>query len=524
MRWSALIVVFVLGVVGWSSPAAAEKVKTNQSAKLYSHPGEAGTVLGTIKSGQAMTVLSKEGRWLKVRVNGRTGYVPRSKVDLPDDDEEIQRNTRRRPFVDGRGTKRGFGGEAGPDDRVGGDAVGEGADAKDGDSDPADEPTGKGGKGKGKLDKGKADKGKADKGKTGKGKGGKGKGDDEPADVEPAEDGAPGAGGGDKEEPSDTRPIVHVTASTKTYQDPKKGSEVAFKAKPSDKLYIEDTRGKWTEVSLEEGDAGWLLTSQLDMEDAGMGTNAITKRQIDLRARAGLTIINQGVRSAGSTMVGVPDNYNIGTAAATLALGGQYLMPYGKDYILGGELAYDFEKSYPGIAYMGQNIGFSVHNLNLRAMAGYDLHKSNGMSVFGRLGYHYQSFLVSNVTDLTTNTAKIPSEVYKAPTLGVALWIPRLTPKIGIRASLDAVLFGASLTQTKNLEDGATPAAQGICLGGQFTYRWKPNMDLQATYDLNYAGINFGAPVAGSMRGHTGTDVTRTDIFHTVAFGITRAF
>ena len=33
---------------------------------------------------------------------------------MPDDDDEIARNTRRRPFVDGRSTKRGFGGEGGP--------------------------------------------------------------------------------------------------------------------------------------------------------------------------------------------------------------------------------------------------------------------------------------------------------------------------------------------------------------------------------------------------------------------------
>src|SRR5579883_3510214 len=78
--------------------AAAEKVKTNQKTKMYAHPGEAGAVLATVKTGQAMTVLAKEGRWLKVRYEGRTGYIPRSKVDLPDDDSGIPRNTRRRPF------------------------------------------------------------------------------------------------------------------------------------------------------------------------------------------------------------------------------------------------------------------------------------------------------------------------------------------------------------------------------------------------------------------------------------------
>src|SRR6187551_2108915 len=124
MRVSALILLVAAAVVlGSALPAAAEKVKTNQPTKVYAGPGEQKKVLLKVKPGQNMTLLEQEGRWLKVRVQGRTGYVPRSKVDMADDGE-IARNTRRRPFVDGRSRKRGFGGEAGPDDRVGADATG----------------------------------------------------------------------------------------------------------------------------------------------------------------------------------------------------------------------------------------------------------------------------------------------------------------------------------------------------------------------------------------------------------------
>jgi hypothetical protein len=132
MRVTALI---LLGIaLAIASPAHAEKVKTTQPTKVYSHPGEHGTVVLKVSSGQNMTVLSKEGRWLKVRVHGHTGYVPRSKVDLPDD-SEIVRNTRRRPFVDGRSTKRGFDGGQGPEDRVGADATGDVASSQGGDDD-----------------------------------------------------------------------------------------------------------------------------------------------------------------------------------------------------------------------------------------------------------------------------------------------------------------------------------------------------------------------------------------------------
>src|SRR5262245_17007051 len=123
------LVVLILGMLAWPSIGLAEKVKTNQSTKLYTRAGEQSPVLLKLKAGQTMTVLAKDGRWLKVRVSGRTGWIPRSKVDMPPDEDEISRNTRRRPFVDGRGTKRGFGGESGPEDRVGADATGDTEDA-----------------------------------------------------------------------------------------------------------------------------------------------------------------------------------------------------------------------------------------------------------------------------------------------------------------------------------------------------------------------------------------------------------
>src|ERR1700755_899862 len=133
-----LVAIVTCGVVGRPGISRAEKVRTNQDTKLYARAGEHAPVLLKVPEGKTMTVLAKDGRWIKVRVSGRTGWVPRSKVDLPEGEDEIARNTRRRPFVDGRGTRRGFGGENGPDDRVGADAVGDGKDGKDDPDDKAD--------------------------------------------------------------------------------------------------------------------------------------------------------------------------------------------------------------------------------------------------------------------------------------------------------------------------------------------------------------------------------------------------
>jgi len=90
--------------------------------------------------------------------------------------------------------------------------------------------------------------------------------------------------------------------------------------------------------------------------------------------------------------------------------------------------------------------------------------------------------------------------------------------------AVDAMLIGVGITQTKALEDGSKPSAKAYCLGALFTYHWKSDMDLQGTYDLNYGSYDFGPPMTGSMRVHMGTDTTRTDIFHTVTFGIAKGF
>jgi hypothetical protein len=529
MRVQVRLLVLLLGLAAWPSVGHAEKVRANANAKVVNRAGEQGKVVVKVKEGQQMTVLAKEGRWLKVRVSGRTGYIPRSKVDMPEGDEEITRNTRRRPFVDGRGTKRGFGGEAGPDDRIGADATGdnepsgdEGADEGEGDDegDTAKAPKGK----KPKPSRGGDDSGEDDEPVASKG------GDDEPADDETTDD----------SEPTDDRVKATVAAKTVAYAEPSKDSDEAFKAKPSDTLFVESTKGKWTEVSVEDGDIGWIQTSKLDIEgrdDGGGEDSGPRGRMIDVRARLGFTLVSQSLSSSGGTTKW-PDKYTVGSSSVAVMLSGGVLFPFKKQYLIGAELTYDLSKAIPGISFdpdgpdqngvasmPSQTTGFTIHNVNARGVFGYPFKNSKrGTVLFGRLGYHYEAFQVENVTNLTKNNAKLPSENIKGPMLGVALAVPLLTQKLGLRVSLDAMLIGGSVSQTKNLEDGANPSVTKLTLGAGATYRWKPSLDLSAGYDLNYASLSFGAPVANSMRGHTGTGVSRKDTNHTVAVGIAKAF
>jgi len=504
MRVSALFVVLVLGALAWSKPGHAEKVKANQSTKLYSRAGEQSPVILKVESGQTMTLLAKDGRWLKVRVSGRTGWIPRSKVDLPDGDDEIARNTRRRPFVDGRGTKRGFGGEGGPDDRIGADATGAGEDGRPGRGDKGDD-------GESRSRTGKPHK-RDDDGDRDKPGGGRKYSKD-------SKDGDDDAGDDAQEA---TRPMAHVSERTVITNDPKKDSDESFTAGPRTALYVVDEKGKWTFVENDEGDAGYVLTSKLDIEDPEGGSRM---RMIDVRGRLGVTLVRQSVATPGGMLV-FPENYSASSSSLTIALGGTVLYPYSKRYWVGGELAYDLDKAIPGISYNNSTTSFTYHNLNLRAALGYDLQKKNGMVVYARLGLHYDSFQVDNVTDFTKNTAKLPNQTITAPTLGTALAIPRLTKDLGLKVSLDVILLGSSVAQTKNLEDGTNPSAKALFLGGALAYRWKPKMDLQATYDLTYEAVSFGGPPpATSQRGHMGTATSSgSDFNNALSFGIAYAF
>src|SRR5688572_19185178 len=123
MRTKTLLSVAIAGLlmVLVVPVASADRVKTTQTTKVMKRPGEKSAVVTRVKAGRTLTVIATQGRWMKVRVNGRTGWVARSTVKSASA-REVPRNTRRRPFVDGRSTRRGWSGEA-PDDRVGGDAT-----------------------------------------------------------------------------------------------------------------------------------------------------------------------------------------------------------------------------------------------------------------------------------------------------------------------------------------------------------------------------------------------------------------
>ena len=64
----------VLAIVLLAGDAAAERVRTTDATKVFKRTGEQSAIVTRVKKGTTLQVIATQGRWLKVRVNGRTGW------------------------------------------------------------------------------------------------------------------------------------------------------------------------------------------------------------------------------------------------------------------------------------------------------------------------------------------------------------------------------------------------------------------------------------------------------------------
>src|SRR5690349_5124585 len=196
--------------------------------------------------------------------------------------------------------------------------------------------------------------------------------------------------------------------------------------------------GKWTMVENDEGDAVWVKSSMVSRDDDGGGGGSgersrAHKREIIGTGGLGVKLVGQKLKTPNAMNDMPPDNYTLGTSAASVQVGAEIMYPYGKQYLLGGEVTYTGSKAVPGISYNGATTGVTFHDFDLRAEAGYDLENGKGMIAYGRLGYHYENMAIANVSDPTKNTAMIPSEVFSGPVIGAALDVTRLTKTLAMR-------------------------------------------------------------------------------------------
>ncbi len=494
MRTKTLLTVALVGLfmVLVAPLASAERVKTTQSTKVMKRPGEKSAVVTRVKAGRTLTVIAKQDRWYKVRVNGRTGWVSRSTVKSASA-REVPRNTRRRPFVDGRSTRRGWGGEA-PDDRVGGDAI-------EDDEEVAAKPK--------KKAKKKARPVRDDDEEDFEDEDEDDAGSDECEDDDCEEEAAP-------EEPKERVAFVSATR-VKLLSKPSKKGKSRGKAKKGARVVVLEEKKGWLLVENSGGDSGWVRAS--DLEEPG----ARKKRTFQLDARIGFERLAQNFRTTGADQTSELRAYDIQAAAAAINLRADMVQKYKANYLIGAEVRADLGKSAPGIRYETVDIPYTTYDIDVRALAGYDFHHKTGAAAFGHLGYHYGMFQVANVGDFAKNLARLPSETVAGPTIGVGAEMPRITDKVGARIAADYLVLGKRV-QTVGLEDGAISDVTSLWAGATVSYRWKKSMNLDVAYGYDYSKTVWTGSATGSMRGHNATAAARKDVTHALTIGIAKTF
>jgi hypothetical protein len=281
-------------------------------------------------------------------------------------------------------------------------------------------------------------------------------------------------------------------------------------------------RGRWVKIRA-RGRTGWISHEsliELDTPEPIAEEPVVVEEPADVpsdvEVSAGLSVLTQGLRTAGSAAT--EDNYNIGVTAATLAVAGRYTFRVRDDVVIGGELAYTHLASLAGIRHIDPQGGvatttaFAVHAASARFLAGRVIDRERSIVVFARAGVRFHQFRIG------ANPAMLPSELQLAPTLGAGIEGGR---KLAVRLALDAHAAGV-LWQTQR--DGLEANARGVTLRSTLAYRWRSSLDLRIAHELGIAAFDFGAPDPSSARMHAGTSVARFDVVHALTLGIARRF
>ena len=79
--------------------ADAERVRTTDTVKVYRDSGEQSGVITKVAEGTTLTVLKTDGRWLKVRVNGRPGLAGHARQHTQRKGQSMAPHPRNPPHV-----------------------------------------------------------------------------------------------------------------------------------------------------------------------------------------------------------------------------------------------------------------------------------------------------------------------------------------------------------------------------------------------------------------------------------------
>lgn len=478
--------------------AQAETVKARRSSPVYADQGEKSKVITRVRAGKRMKVLRRDGRWVRVRVNGRTGWIPRSYLKTRRARSRV-RKKRKVSFVEGR--SRGREAKTAPKDRVGADTVEEDFISEFDDGEPK-------GKRVAKRDRRRSRRDDRDR----RARAGD-EFDEEEFDEEEFD-----------EEEFDEDTVVVEAEEAEMFARPDDRDEPVDWAEEGDELWVIERDGDWILVENEFGDEGWVRAK--DVGGQGYSYSKWTKRG---RAGLGYSNMGQDFSSGSADPLG---NYTVSSGSAVLAAGGELLYDYDENWILAGDGLIRYVRASPGIRYVDPNnanmvtdISYTQYKIDAGARAGYKLDKKTGTALYGRLGYHYGKTAIDNVSDFTVNIPKLPSEILSGFTVGAVLDIPKWNDKWSGQAALNVMTSSlGSLDQTQGLEDGNVSDTTAAFATARVRYKWKENLKIIGAYKFGYADTKWTGAAMESQRDHGATDAKRTDLTHTLMVGLGRLF
>jgi uncharacterized protein YgiM (DUF1202 family) len=527
MLVTALIAGLASSAVAPSKAHADETVRTNMEASLRARPGERAPTLAHLDEGQTVRVLGRQGRWLKVSVKGKVGWITRTQVDDAEPASSARSGGEKKRTVGAKARKKGW--SSMDDEAVGADAV----EGEDEESAPAEDEKEEAVQAR---EEPKAEEMKKEEAKS------------EPVEKTASED----AEKGEKAKKVAAKPRkkaekiakggeVVALRTTTVHAKPSKKSDEKWDASKGTKMTVVaiSAEGDWVKVKDADGEKGWVASKDLqarggDDEDDSSAGDAIAGGDSDsmgdegkgvrrstaprgpmvvwAAANAGVLAKTQTYRSDGD---GLAANYAINNTAPAVVGQIGLTRKMGTQLVLGADASIAATIGGSGIQVSGQDgaLGWKAVQIEAHGDVGYML--SPKYQVSGRVGYH-----VSAVTVDYSPEALLPSETLSGVTLGAAFYAPKLTEKLGAHLGAE-YLLGASLLQTDNLNDGDSSTASVIFVNAGMNYQLTAGLSANMTYEMAYesfawTGINERQADASNAR--------RIDIQHIVGFGVAYAF
>jgi hypothetical protein len=212
-------------------------------------------------------------------------------------------------------------------------------------------------------------------------------------------------------------------------------------------------------------------------------------------------------------------NYSLSNAAPGFLVAADAALRLGKHFELEADVVYVQTVGDNTITMdlngMSGSVGWSAQSVDARIGAGLRFGADGKIILSARAGLH-----MANTNVDASDTVKLPSEGVLGYTIGGALAMPRVTKKIGLYLSADAMLIG-DFSQSEGIKDGDSSAILTYLIGAAGTFRLSRAVVATASYTLTYQGIGFGG---ADQRDPAAAGGTRIDTQHLFALGLKYQF